>query len=149
MAESESYRWEFDHGEEVCGEFFVARGDTALMSDLVEESLHQIAFFIEIGIECAWRLAVLFEGNVGLRAKLRKKHRRGLAVVGLAGGEQEADRQAPGIDQGVDLGRQPSSATTHATISTPVGPEYSCGLPKIIMVSAMDRWELDDLAHFG
>ena len=30
----------------------------------------------------------------------------------------------------------------------PVGPDYSCGLPKIIMVSAMDRWELDDLAQF-
>ena len=30
-----------------------------------------------------------------------------------------------------------------------VGPEYSCGLPKIIMVQAMDRRELDDLAQFG
>ena len=62
MAEPYSYSWEFDHGEEVCGEFFVARGDTAQMSDLVEESLHQIAFFIEIGIECAWRLAVVCGG---------------------------------------------------------------------------------------
>jgi len=31
----------------------------------------------------------------------------------------------------------------------PVGPEYSCGLAKIIMASAMDRWALDDLVRFG
>ena len=35
------------------------------------------------------------------------------------------------------------------TWRTFVGPEYSCGLPKIVMVSAMDRRERDDLAQFG
>ena len=33
--------------------------------------------------------------------------------------------------------------------STVVGPENSCGAPKVVMVQSMGRWELDYLALFG
>ena len=37
------------------------------------------------------------------------------AVMGLALGQLERDRQAAGVDQGVDLGRQAAARATHAT----------------------------------
>jgi len=30
-----------------------------------------------------------------------------------------------------------------------VGPENSCGAPKVVMMQSMGRWELDYLALFG
>jgi hypothetical protein len=34
-------------------------------------------------------------------------------------------------------------------ITVPVGPENSCGAPKVVMMQSMGRWELDYLALFG
>ena len=57
------------------------------------------------------------------------------AVVGLAGAQGEAERQAAGIardargahdDHGMDLRRQSASGTTHATIRTPLFDPAAC-----------------------
>ena len=41
-----------------------------------------------------------------------------LAVVRLALGQLERDREAAGVDERVDFGRKPAAGTAHATTST-------------------------------
>ena len=109
------------------------------MLEFVEEPLDQIALSIETLVE-AWWLEPVWHGlDVGSGAALceglaqgigvvgpvghehiaaadRAQHVLGAAaVMGLAFGELQQDRQAAGVDQGVDLGGQPAARTTHAT----------------------------------
>ena len=49
-----------------------------------------------------------------------------LAVVPPAGAQGEAQRQAMGVDRGVDPGRQAAPGTTHATIRTPLFEPAAC-----------------------
>ncbi len=138
---------EFEHGEIVRGGLFVARGDTSEVFDLVEEALDEIALFVKLGIErtglasvglgrdiggCSATfdpvsdaVGIVGVGIVGLvgqadAALLQRLEQRasGLAVVGLARGEREADRPAVRGGDGVKLGGQSSSGAAHATIST-------------------------------
>lgn len=123
-----------DAGEEVAGELVVARGDGAELLELAEEVLDQVARFVErfvvgprrraaalgrdhrqlagggerfdhpgIGVEC-------LVGNQRVGGKRGQEGVGTLQVVRLAGREQEADRVAERIDQGVDLGAQPAFA---------------------------------------
>ena len=55
-------------------------------------------------------------GQQNVAAAERAEHVLGAApVMGLAFGELEQDRQAAGVDQGMDFGRQPAARATHAT----------------------------------
>ena len=51
---------------------------------------------------------------------------RRLEIVGLAGGEHQADRQAVLIDNGVDLGAQSSTRTADGVIRAPFFPPAAC-----------------------
>ena len=51
MPEPEADSGELDHGEEVGGMLFIARGDAAAMFDLVEEPLDAVAFTVEHAAE--------------------------------------------------------------------------------------------------
>ena len=124
--------------------FFEACGDSSKMLELVEEALDEVAISKQEGAEggnahaarhgfdvgpgaaafhlCAQSVAVigsirqkdLATGDVG-------QHVGGaLTVMGLAGRELEEDGQAIGVDQGVDLGRQPASRAPHALASREV-----------------------------
>ena len=39
--------------------------------------------------------------------------------------------------------------TRAGDLGTLVGPEYSCGIPKVVVMQSIDRWELYYLALFG
>ena len=56
-------------------------------------------------------------------------------VGGLAGRQDEADRQAVGIDHGVDFGAQSSTRTTDGVIRAPFLPPAACWWARMIELS--------------
>jgi len=142
MPEPETDGSEFKHGEEVGGMLLVARGDASAMLDLVEEPLDAVALAIEHAAEAGAPAAIGLGRDVrcgtgvldaaaepigvvgfigqedGSLAQVAKQLGGGRAVGGLAGCEHQFERQALRIGEGVDLGRQSSSAAAHTTIST-------------------------------
>jgi len=119
-----------------------AGGDGAVMLDLVEEALDEVAPLVEARAESgrieamversdvgggalggnhrAQRIAVVAAiGQQDAFARQCAKHVQGaLAVVGLALGQLERDREAAGVDERVDLGRKPAAGAAHATTAT-------------------------------
>ncbi len=116
-----------DCGEEISGEFVVARGDGAVVFDLVEEALHEITFAVEGEVTFPLDRAVGLGrdhrgdsprdegldqpiGVISLVAEQRLRtgaFEKGLdadQIVNLAGGEREGDGVTQSIDQSVDLG---------------------------------------------
>ena len=115
--------------KERIGELVVARGDAAVLLDLVEEALDEIALAVEgevglarlLAVGLGWddrRDATLLEildericvvalvGDDGLRLEVLEQ-RPGLRDVGrLSRRERKRDGVAESIDDGVDLGRQ-------------------------------------------
>ena len=136
--------------EEVSRELVVTGCDSSEMFDFVEEALDEIAQPVEVGIDRPLMFAVALGGNVRLRSMLgdhmkdccgvvpfvgddisRQRHaidqrRERRLVGGLAGGEQEPDRQAVSIDDGVDLCAQSSTRTTDGVIRAPLFPPAAC-----------------------
>lgn len=118
------------------GVFFEAHGDAAVVFDPVEEALDAVALFVDPLGEAMLFPAVGFVGDIGCRtlgldllaqpigvvglvgqeditlAQAAQQDRGALEVMGLARREGELDRQAAGIDEGVDLGCQSSSRET-------------------------------------
>ena len=112
--------------------FFVACGDSAVVFDFTEEPLDGIAEFVEAGAEGRFADPLRHEPDVGqdaagfhFRAQGVRiisavgkqdiafaesvEHVGGTAPVGsLARCDLQQDRQAIGIDQRMDLGRQPA-----------------------------------------
>ncbi len=115
------------------GVLFEAGGDTAEMLDLVEEALDEIALLVECLGKAVLFLAVGLVGYVRccpLRLDLLAQPVRVIGfvaeqdiafaqagqqgagaqkIMSLAGGQDDFDRQAAGVGEGVDLGRQSSS----------------------------------------
>ena len=134
---------EFESGEEGVAEFIVARGDAAVMFDLIEEPLDQVSLSIEVRAEDDGIHAVALGRDVGPSATLDQvgpdlvdvigpvPQQHGAArqalkqlfdqarVVRLSGREGQSHWQALGIDDGVDLGRQSASGAAHMTNSPP------------------------------
>jgi hypothetical protein len=50
----------------------------------------------------------------------------GRCVMGMSSSEAEPNRQALGVDKGVDLGRQPAARATETMISTPLFAVAAC-----------------------
>jgi len=109
------------------------------MLEFVEEAFDEIALSVETFVEGRQVDAVGHEPDVGAGTAHSEALAQGIGVVtaiaqehiataeraqhvvstasvmGLAFGEFEKDRQATGIDEGVDFGRQPTARATHAT----------------------------------
>ena len=109
------------------------------MFEFVEETLDGIALPVKPTAE-RWRIETVGHGadvcpgstfgqpfaqGIGIISSIRKEnisrpqgseHVLGAAaIVGLAFGEFQGDGQPHGIDEGVDLGRQPAPRAAHAT----------------------------------
>ena len=142
---------EFDHREVVGGELFVASCDAPELFEFVEEALNPITQTVKNVTEGMGSLGVATVGNdrhgvlrldhrsdpfrvVGLVAEEEAVGRKLIfeqsfssrAVMGLARAQGEAERQAAGVDYGMDLCRQSASGTTHATIRTPLFEPAAC-----------------------
>ena len=150
MSDPETGGGEGDGGEEVSCELVVARGDASEVFELVEEAFDEVALSVERGIDRALDLAVLLGRDVGPRAVIGDELDDGLGVIapvgdGVAGrgkavderrhggfvgdlarGQQEAQRQAAGIDDDVDLAAQPATGTANGVIRAPFFPPAAC-----------------------
>ena len=121
------------------------------MLEFVEEALDHVAPAVELLLPAvAPSRAAGGVGNVGLGAlradvgpdpvgvvalvgdddrlacKIAQQDGGTLRIVRLTRRDQEAERAALLIDERVDLGREPASAATHATISTPFLAPAAC-----------------------
>jgi len=150
MSDPESCRGEGDSGEEVSGEFVVSCGDGPEVFEFVEEALDEVALSIERGIDAALDLSGSqgrdmrggamgldqVEDSLGVVASVgHGVARRRQAVeqggdaghIGrLAGAEQEADRQAPGLHNGMDFGRQSAARPADGTVRPPFFDPAAC-----------------------
>jgi hypothetical protein len=139
-----------DGREEVSGELVVARGDAAQVLHFVEEALDQVALTVAFEIDAADHPDIALAGNMGGgshrseqlddaagavaavgdrlagRAQALDQARQGGLVGGLAGRQQQANRQAYSIDDGVDLGRQSPTRTADGVIRAPLFPPAAC-----------------------
>ena len=121
---------------------FEAGCDGAVMLEFVEEPFDQVAAFVEARAE-GWRVDAMTERSdigccalgddhgaqsIAVVTAIRQKDALArqsaehvfapLAVVRLALGQLERDREAAGVDERVDFGRKPAAGTAHATAST-------------------------------
>jgi hypothetical protein len=132
--EPDSSAGEIDAGEEISGGFVIAGGDGSELLEPAEEILdpmaHLVALPVERGrIEAVWsrwnyrRFAgggewledalVGIEGAIGdqeIGRHLRQEHVGADQIMRLAGGEEERERPAERIDEGMDFGAQPAAA---------------------------------------
>ena len=123
-----------DRGKEVSGGLVIAGGNGAVLLELAVEILDEMACLVHLFIESAlvfaialWRDHQVFscrtkwfdhplvgiEGfvchqSIGLH--LRQQRVGSFQVMGLAWSEQEGNRIAQGVDQGMDFGAQPAFA---------------------------------------
>ncbi len=121
-------------GEEVSGGLVIARGNGSELLESTVEILDEVARLVHLFVIGALDFAVAFgrdhrcfacgeerlddalvgvvgfvgQQDVGLH--LRQRRVGTFQIVGLAGGEQEGDRIAKGVDQGMDLGAQAALA---------------------------------------
>ena len=126
------------------------------MFDLVEEALDEVALTIDVTIDDAANADVALRGDVCGRAGrpdqvndrggevaavgndiLGQRHpfdqgREGRLVGSLAWREQQADRQAVVVDDGVELGSQSSTRTTDGVIRAPFFPPAACWWARMI-----------------
>lgn len=159
MPEPEPNRSEQDGGEEVGGEFVVSGGDAAEMLEFVEEALDKVALPINLAVDDAADPDVALGGDVGGGAagfdgfddraseeaavgddiagqgEAVDKAWKGGLVGGLTRRQDETDRQAVGIDHGVDFSTQSSTRTTDGVIRAPFFPPAACWWARTIEVS--------------
>ena len=126
------------------------------MLDLVDETLNQMTFLIEMHIIVVWLQAILSGWNHGYSALHRNHVEKGLGIIALVGNEkvtaaigqqgsalrnimllprreQESQRIAQCIDGGVDFRTQPGAATPDRLDP---GPLFS----RLRYVDAHARW---------
>lgn len=150
MPDPESRGSQGDCGEEVPGELVVSGGDAPEMLELVEEALDEVALAVDGVVDRTLSLAIPLGWDVRPGAVLGDEIQDGLGVItsignrvggrlqafeqvghgglvgGLARGEQQFERQAVGIDHGVDLGAQSSTRTADGVIRAPFFPPAAC-----------------------
>jgi hypothetical protein len=131
-----------DGGVEVVFEFIEARGEAAELLEVGEGAFDAVALPIEGTVEAALdfadgsgrddggdaALAEMVEDEVGVVAlvgehrpwaAIAEQHDGLGAVIGLAAGQHEAERQPEGIGKQVDLGRQTSSTPPQSALRSP------------------------------
>jgi hypothetical protein len=115
-----------------------------------EEALDEVTFFVECLAEACLTFAVGFGRNVWFGALAFDQGADAIGVIGLVGdedragaqaiqqgvgrrcvmgvtsGKAEPDRQSLGIDERMDLGRQPAARATETMISTPLFAVAAC-----------------------
>jgi len=84
-------------------------------------------------------------GNDVAALQTSQQIRCGTQVVGLAGRQHNADRQAILIDEGVDLGTQSATRAADGVILAPFLPPAACWWARMIELS-MSAIECGDLA---
>ena len=137
-------------GEIVSGEFVEAGGDAPEVFEFVEKALDEVALAVDLEVDDAPDPDVALAGNVGgcpagldqfddpageeaavgddvsgQGQSVDQGRERGL-VGGLPWRQQEPDRQAMGVDHGVDLGAQSSTRTADGVIRAPFLPPAAC-----------------------
>ena len=137
--EPEQYANQRDGGKKSVGELVVAGGDGAILLELAEESLDQIALTVEREIGVARLGAIGLGGNDGRDGAALEGLDQGIGVIPLVGQERRGldlfeqrlslgyIRRLPGrqrknrrisnrIDDGVDLGRQPTAGSADGLV---------------------------------
>ena len=131
---------EVDSSEEISGSFVVTRSDGSELFEFTEEILDEVARFIEVWIKVGrcpaiWsgrdyrrfagrcqRLAdprVSVKGLVGdqrIGGDLRQQRISADQIVRLPRRQQESQRVAEGVDQGMDFGAQPAAAAANRLV---------------------------------
>jgi len=139
MTQPDSDRGELHRGEEVIVPLVIPGCDSTEVFETIEEAFDQIAVSVKEGAEGRASPAVFHRAyvrpgaagrhlgpqRIGVVGPIRQQDiavAQGLehtlctaAVMRLAGGQLERDRQTLGIDQRVDLGGQAATRTAHAT----------------------------------
>jgi hypothetical protein len=140
MAQPEVDGSQLEHGEEVCGVLFVARGEPAEVFDAVEEPLDAVARAVEHRAEAGFPATMDHRRDVGrgadgfdlaaqpigviglvgehdgVRTQMAEQTRGNRAIASLTGRQDQFERQSARIGQGVDLGRQPAARAAHTAI---------------------------------
>jgi len=130
--EQDDSRDQLDGGEEISSEFVVARGDSSVMLDFVEEPLDEIALGVEREVTIALDLAVSFwrdhwsdcppiegvdqligvvslVGNERTRIGIFEQRLRAIQVMVLPWRQHQVARITQGIDERVNFGGQSST----------------------------------------
>ena len=139
-----------DHGEEVVGQFVVARRYTAEVLQLREESFDQVTLAIQPHAEARFPFSIGFRRYVGRRALFLDQRPDAICIIGLvreddhmrpemieqfighltimrlASGQAEPDREALGIDDRMDFGSEPTWGATETMISIPLFAVAAC-----------------------
>ena len=125
---------EVDCGEEISGGFVVAGGDGAVLLELAEEVLHQVARLVHLPVKGALDFSIApgwddelfscrkqgfdhalvgiesFIRQQGIGLHLRQERIGSLQVVGLAGRQDKCSGIAQRVHHGVDFGAQSAFA---------------------------------------
>jgi hypothetical protein len=140
MAEPEANGSQLEHGEEVRGVLFIARGESPEVFDAVEEPFDAVACAVKHRAEAGFPAPVDHRRDVGsgpggfdlaaqpvgivglvgehdsVLAQMAEQLRGNRAVADLARRQHQFERQAASIGQGVDLGGQPAARAAHTAI---------------------------------
>src|SRR5271169_765349 len=152
-----------ESGQEVDRSPVVSGGDVSEVFEFVEEALDAIAQSVGDFVMRDLDRAVAFGGDDGLglgsrdqlaqvvgivrlvcddagRVAVGEKLGGSGAVVRLASGEDEAQRSALGVGEGMDFGGQSSSGTPHSLILGPPFPPAACWWTRTSVVSSIRYW---------
>jgi len=156
-------------GEEVCCGFEVSRCDAAEVLETIEEPFDLVALAVEVSVDGPDHAGVGLAGDVGGGARRLDGRDHGLCEVapvaddisgeakgtdklgrgGLVGGlprrQDEPDRQAAPVPDGVDLCRQASPRPSDGVIRAPFFPPAACWWARTIELSIRCR-ELGDFS---
>jgi len=148
-----------DHREEVLREFVIAGSNAPEVLELVEEALDQITLAIKCLAEAWFPFAIGFcrdvgnsalgldqvadaigiigfvSKNDGARIETIEQAISGGAIMGLSGGQAEPDREPLRINDGVDLGGEPTSGVTETMISIPLFAVAACWCARMEVLS--------------
>jgi len=104
-------------GKEIPGGFVVAGCDRPELPEFAEESLDQVALFVEFSIEFARRQAVGSGRDCGgFASRCQRVEDSRIGIEGAR--QQEAQRIAERVDQRMDLGAQTAAAAAKGLLQS-------------------------------
>lgn len=109
-------------GIESSGEFVVSRGEASELFEAIEASLDEVACLVAVPVDFARRIPVATGWNHGLSAGSLDGLDQGVAVIALAGGQDQAD----GIAGEADIYRVPVALFLRQVAPRTAGP---CHVP--------------------